>query len=415
MQQPDLPADPPHDDAHWRRMMYTMWLAMFFVFLEWTLGSAFVPVFLQQDMHLTLRQAEYWMGLLIALPSAGMFAAQPIWGLYADRHGRKSVVIVSVVFTSLLRSLWAFAHTPVTLLLLGIAAGVLGSGVVVGQALVASATPRERMGEAMGKLTTSMTAGFLFGPVVGQFLAGLIGPRPTFLIQASFALIGAITVWLFVQERFVKPERTERVGLGAAITRDLRPLAGNRQLQALWVMAFVIFFGWSTMWPIMTLFVQAIGVPLNKVAAYAAYMMLGGGLMQTVTAPIYGKLGDRIGHKRVLVAATGVCGVFLGLHAFVLSYAQFFLLRLCAMSLGAAVNPTTSTLVAHSLPRSRYGSAYGVLASARSLAGSIGPLIGGFIAAFVHIRWVFAWTGVLTLVASLWAWWAIADVRSSDA
>ena len=33
--------DPPHDGAHWRRMMYTMWLAMFFVFLEWTLGSAF--------------------------------------------------------------------------------------------------------------------------------------------------------------------------------------------------------------------------------------------------------------------------------------------------------------------------------------------------------------------------------------
>jgi len=407
--------DPPHDEAHWRRMMYTMWLAMFFVFLEWTLGSAFVPVFLQEDMHLTLRQAEYWMGLLLALPSAAMFVAQPIWGLYADRHGRKPVVIVSVVFTSLLRSLWAFAHTPVTLLLLGIAAGALGSGVVVGQALVASTTPRERMGDAMGKLTTSMTFGFLIGPFVGQRLAAWIGPRPTFLIQALFALIGAITVWLFVQERFVKPEPTEPVGLGAAITRDLRPLAGNRQLQALWVMAFVIFFGWSTMWPIMTLFVQTIGVPLKDVAEYAAYMMLGGGLMQTLCAPTYGKLGDRIGHKRVLVVASCVCGVFIGLHAFVHSYAQFFLLRLCAMALGAAVNPTTSTLVAHSMPRSRYGGAYGVLASARALAGSIGPLIGGFIAAFAHIRWVFAWTGVLTLAASLWARWAIADVRPGDA
>ena len=43
---PELTApDPPHDEAHWRRMMYTMWLAMFFVFLEWTLGSAFVIFF----------------------------------------------------------------------------------------------------------------------------------------------------------------------------------------------------------------------------------------------------------------------------------------------------------------------------------------------------------------------------------
>ena len=415
MQQSNLPLDPPHDEAHWRRMLYTMWLAMFLVFLEWTLGMAFVPVFLQQDLGLTLQQAEYWMGLLLALPSAAMFVAQPIWGLYADRHGRKSVVIISVVFTSLFRSLWAFAHTPVTLLLLGIAAGALGSGVVVGQALVASVAPRERMGAAMGKLTTSMTVGFLIGPVVGQWLASLIGPRETFLIQALFALVGAITVWLFVQERFVKPEQTEPIGLRDAITRDLRPLAGNRQLQALWVMAFVIFFGWSTMWPIMTLFVQAIGVPLDRVAQYAAFMMLFGGLAQTLTAPFYGKLGDRVGHKRVLVAASGVCGVFIGLHAFVASYAQFFLLRLCAMSLGSAVNPTTSTLVAHSMPRSRYGGAYGVLASARALAGSVGPLLGGFLAAFADIRWVFAWTGLLTLLASFWARLAIQDFRPGDA
>lgn len=387
-----------------------MWLAMFFVFLEWTLGMAFVPVFLQQDLGLTLQQAEYWMGLLMALPSAAMFVAQPLWGMYADRHGRKPVVIISVVFTSLLRSLWAFAHTPVTLLLLGIAAGVLGSGVIVGQALVASSAPRDRMGEAMGKLTTSMTAGFLLGPVVGQWLAGSIGPRPTFLVQALFALIGAITVWMYVPERFVKPEQTEKVGIGAAITRDLRPLAGNRQLQALWVMAFVIFFGWSTMWPIMTLFVQAIGVPLNKVAAYASYMMFFGGSVQTLTSPWYGKLGDRVGHKRVLVAGSGMCGLFIGLHTWVISYAQFFVLRMCAMSCGAAVNPTTSSLVAHALPRSRYGGAYGVLASARSLAGSIGPLLGGFIAAFAHIRWVFAWTGLLTLLASVWAWWAIQEI-----
>jgi len=42
-------------------------------------------------------------------------------------------------------------------------------------------------------------------------------------------------------------------------------------------------------------------------------------------------------------------------------------------------------------------------------ARHVGPLIGGFIAAFAHIRWVFAWTGVLTVLASLWAWWAIKD------
>jgi MFS family permease len=60
------------------------------------------------------------------------------------------------------------------------------------------------------------------------------------------------------------------------------------------------------------------------------------------------------------------------------------------------------------MPRSRYGGAYGVLASARALAGSVGPIIGGFLAASADIRWVFVWTGLLTLIASVWAAAAIA-------
>jgi MFS transporter, DHA1 family, multidrug resistance protein len=402
----------PLDPAHSRRMLYTMWLAMFFVFLEWTLGSTFMPIFLRQKgsgLGLTPSQSEYWLASIMALPSFAMFLSQPIWGMYADRHGRKPVVIISVVCTSLLRACWAFAHTPLTLLLLGIGAGILGSGVVVGQALVASQTPRHKMGEVMGQLATAMTMGFLIGPVVGQALAGWIGPRPTFLVQALFALIGAVTVWLFVEERFTPQEMTEPVGLVRAVTRDLQPLVGNRQLQALWGMVFTVFLGWSAMWPIMTYFVLEVGVPERQAAAYASYIMLISGSLQTLLAPMYGKAGDRSGHKRVLVAGTAGSGFFIALHYFVHSYAQFFGLRILAMGSGAAVNPATSTLAAHAMPRSRYGGAYGVLASARSLAGGVGALIGGNIAASTGIRWVFVWTGAVTLLSAAWAYRAIQE------
>jgi MFS family permease len=396
-------------------MLYSMWLAMFFVFLEGTFAMTFLPVFLQQDMGLKFHQAEYWTGLMMALPSMAMFVAQPLWGMYADRHGRKPIVIISVVCTSLLRAMWAFAHTPVTLLLLGIGAGTFGSGVIAGQAIVASEAPRERMGEAMGTLQTSMTVGFLVGPVVGQACASAFGPRPTFLLQALFAFIGAMTVWLMVPEHFRKPERVEKVTVLQAVTRDLRPLVGNRQLQALWVMAFVVFFGFSSMWPIITYFVQYIGVPIGRVALLAALVMLVTGLLQTFTAPFFGRLGDRIGQKKVLVGTTAVCGLALIPHYFVRTYAQFFVLRICATTPGSGINPTTAALVARTMPRSKYGGAYGVLASARSLAGSVGPLIGGSLAAFVGIRWVFVWTGVLTLAASLWAMGAVKETVRTDA
>jgi len=405
------PAD-ANGTGPWRRTLYSLWLAMFFVFLEWTFAMTFLPVFLQQDIGLTFHQAEFWSGLMMALPSLAMFFSQPLWGMYSDRVGRKPIVIASVVFTSLLRALWAFAHSPWTLLALGVAAGVLGAGVIVGQAIVAAVAPRERLGEAMGTLQTSQTVGFLIGPVVGQACASWIGPRHTFLLQALFALVGAVLVWLAVHERFERPEQLEPATLAQAITRDLRPLVGNRQLQALWVMAFVIFFGFSAMWPIMTYFVQYIGVPLNRVAAYAAYVMFVSGLLQTLVAPLFGRLGDRVGHKRVLVGTTAACGLFVIPHYFIQTYAQLFGMRMLAMASGAAIHPSTSALVARTMPRSRYGGAYGVLASARSLAGSVGPIIGGSLAAFVGIRWVFVWTGLLTLAASLWARWAVKEATA---
>jgi MFS family permease len=77
-----------------------MWLAMFFVLLEWTLGMTFVPVFLQQDLGLTLNQAESWMGLPFALPSLAMFIFQPLWGIFADRHGRRAIVMIPVLTSS---------------------------------------------------------------------------------------------------------------------------------------------------------------------------------------------------------------------------------------------------------------------------------------------------------------------------
>ena len=397
----------PEGERHWRRTLYSLWLAMFFVFLEWTFGMTFVPVFLQEDIGLTFKQAQSWTGLLMALPSLAMFVSTPLWGTYSDRIGRKRVVIISVICTSLLRAAWYWAHSPWTLLWLGIAAGVLGAGVVVGQAIVASVAPRERMGEAMGTLQTSMTVGFLIGPVVGQACAGLIGPRPTFLIQAVFAVIGATLVWLAVEERFERPEQTEHVSFARAVTRDLRPLVGNRQLQALWVMSFVVFFGFSAMWPIMTYFVQYIGIPIDKVAAYSAYVMFVTGSLMTVMAPVWGKLGDRIGHRRILIGTTAACGLVLIPHALIRTYAQFFALRVVATAPGAGIQPTTAALVAGTMPRSQYGGAYGVLASARALAGSVGPIVGGMIGRYWDIRWVFVWVGMVTLVASVWAAFAV--------
>jgi len=116
------------ETRHWRRTLYSLWLAMFFVFLEWTFGMTFVPVFLQEDMDLTFGQAQSWTGLLMALPSLAMFVATPLWGTYSDRIGRKKTFLLLRPFSWLAELLLIVAPRPEALILVGVLGGNVSGG-----------------------------------------------------------------------------------------------------------------------------------------------------------------------------------------------------------------------------------------------------------------------------------------------
>jgi DHA1 family multidrug resistance protein-like MFS transporter len=164
----------------------------------------------------------------------------------------------------------------------------------------------------------------------------------------------------------------------------------------------------------MTYFVQYLGVPIKRVAAYSSYVMLATGSLMTIMAPLWGLLADRVGHKRVLVGVSAAAGLAILPTALVKSYAQFFVLRMSATVPGSGVNACTGALVARAMPRSQYGGAYGVLASARALAGSVGPIIGGSMGRFVGLPWVFVWTAATTLLAAALAATMIRETSRSE-
>ena len=62
--------------------------------------------------------------------------------------------------------------------------------------------------------------------------------------------------------------------------------------------------------------------------------------------------------------------------------------------------PTANALVGRLVPRSERGTIYGITASAMFLGNSLGPLIGGVIAAAFGLRWVFLVTGAVLLAQS---------------
>ena len=124
------------------------------------------------------------------------------------------------------------------------------------------------------------------------------------------------------------------------------------------------------------------------------------GLGAAVSSLLIGRMGDRIGHRRLLVASVLFGGLAIILHAVVRTISQLFGLRAAT---GLAMGGTTVTinaLIATSVSSDTYGRAYGLSQSARALGWAAGPLAGGFLASAVGLRWPFVLTGVMLLVSA---------------
>jgi EmrB/QacA subfamily drug resistance transporter len=90
-----------------------------------------------------------------------------------------------------------------------------------------------------------------------------------------------------------------------------------------------------------------------------------------------GKLGDRLGHRRMLALgqALTACGAVLGMLAGTL--AVLAVARVMMAAGGAAIVPATVALLRIELPEERRGRAFGTFGAVMSLAAGIGPPLGG--------------------------------------
>lgn len=87
------------------------------------------------------------------------------------------------------------AHAPwqalVSIVLVGLCQGIMAAQTAT---LMGRVVPRERMGTAYGLLQSANSMGFGLGPLVGGMVAGAVGLRPVFAVNAALALVFALLV-----------------------------------------------------------------------------------------------------------------------------------------------------------------------------------------------------------------------------
>ena len=136
------------------------------------------------------------------------------------------------------------------------------------------------------------------------------------------------------------------------------------------------------------------------VAGLSGQIIGAGALAAALGSVVGGKLAERFGAQRVMIFALVLAGLASLPQAAVASIPELFALRVLASFALGAVIPVANLVVRASVPAERQGEAFGVAASATSVAFGIGPLGGGLLAASFGFGAPFFVPGVLLLAAS---------------
>jgi SHS family lactate transporter-like MFS transporter len=360
-------------------------------FLGWTLDAF---DFFLVGLSLTAIAKEFGKSdKQIALSISVTLAFRPvgafIFGLLADRYGRRLPMILDLVFYSAVEVATGFTHSFTTFLILRALFGIgMGGEWGVGASLVMEKVPPRLRGVLSGLLQEGYAAGYLLAAVAYYFVFPRWGWRPLFWIGGLPALL-ALFVRFGVRESEVW-KRTRH-----ASWSDLgRGIASHWKLflfiALLMTMMNFSSHGTQDMYP--TFLEKDWGFsPRGKGATVAFSMVgaIGGGIT-------FGLWSDRIGRRRAMVIALGLAILTVPLWAFApnvyLLVAGAFLIQFMVQGAWGVIPAHINELSPDSVRGFLPGFAYqcGV-----AIAGSIAYLQALF-TDVLHVR--YAWAMALTAV-----------------
>jgi EmrB/QacA subfamily drug resistance transporter len=375
---------------------------------------------LGREFHASLADVQ-WVGQAYLLVLVGLLSA---FGRYADMVGRKLLYTYGFVVFVVGSALCGLAPSLGVLIafraLQGVGAAMFQANSV---AIIAGAVPKDVLGRAIGVQGAAQALGLALGPAAGGLLIGLGGWRLIFYVNVPVGLVGIVAAWFLIPRSLHLSGRSrfDWAGLGillpAVCTLLLGISYGNRYgwgsplivsllaAAVVLVTAFVfreraareplldlglfsrlsfstgigsgllsylVLFGTLTVVPF---FLEiAHHDPTGKAGLELLVLPLSLGL----TAPIGGRLGERLGPRILTVTGMGVVAVMLVLSAVVDGHIVLFLLTLAMTGVGlGAFTPPNNASIMRSVAPHKAGMASGALNMTRGIGTSLGLALGG--------------------------------------
>src|SRR5947209_1521331 len=163
----------------------TAWIAsatQLFCLIGFGLGLPFLPMYVQALGVTERAQVAVWSGVIAGSAALTMAILAPVWGVLADRYGRKPMLVRSMIGGAIVVAAMGFVGDVWQLLGVRLIQGAVTGSQAAAAALVAASAPAGQVGFALGLISTAVQVGNAVGPAGGGLAVGSLGFRGSFLL-----------------------------------------------------------------------------------------------------------------------------------------------------------------------------------------------------------------------------------------
>ncbi len=383
----------------WKRSLYVIAFSQVIAATGFALFFPYLPFYVKELGTRTGLSTEFWAGAVFSAQGLSMMIASPFWGVLADRYGRKLMAERAFFGGSVVIFLMAFARSAEELTILRALQGLVTGTVAALTALAASTVPREEVGYAMGLMQSGFWIGISAGPLLGGMIADRLGYRSLFFFTSSLLLLGGLLLLLVVHEEFTPSAGTD-IELPFGFLKDWWTVLRSPGVALVYLIRFLVQTGGNILMPFIPLFAAALLANSASVNTFTGGVVSISSAATVATTAYFGRLGDKIGHRKVLAIGALLSALFYFPQSLVTSGWQLLVLQALTGAATGAIAPSMVALLAKYVRPGMEGAVYGLDNSMVSASRAVAPMIGAWVVMLFGIRWTFAVTGAVFLVVA---------------
>lgn len=339
-------------------------------------------------------------GLVTALFGLMQFMAAPLLGELSDVYGRKRLLTLGVGILALSQMLFGFGIEigSIFLILFSRAiAGLAAANFSIAQATIADVTEPENRAKNFGLIGAAFGTGFIIGPLLGGWIAGLtMNPAAPFWFAGLLGIANLLFLTLMLPETNKNPRAMQAFTFFKGI-RNIQAAIHDVDARPVYLTTFFYMSGFAFMTSFMGVFLvnkfsfdeTAVGTYFGAVGGWIVFAQL---FLLRIVA---GKYTERqiVRYTMIIMASAMIVYPFLPTPHWL-----YIVMPFIAVSQGLTMANITS-LVSKSVSAAKQGAALGINGSLMAFAQGIIPLIAGLGTGFIGIETPFIAGGILVFAA----------------